>query len=329
MKKVLCLLLATSMALMVAGCSGEADTAKDANTTAATAPDMRVYELNGVEYKIPMEWETYENDGTYYYYPEGSSDAQTAMVMVKYSPMDGAMNYSNVSEMMDGYAKGVGEADGASNLLKASYPEWDNNAIKVTYDLDIDSVSCHVSLYAAPVLYDGIFSISLSGGEKYQDTYDLILENVKFPSFSDAALDKSDDLADLYETDDEDDDEDYDYDWDDEDGSASTSSVTSSSGQNENLSTERTSALQKAHDYLNYSAFSRTGLIEQLEYEGFSKDDATYAVDNCGADWKKQAVLKAKQYRGYSAFSHKGLVEQLEYEGFTHEQAEYGATQSE
>lgn len=48
MKKVLCLLLATSMALMVAGCSGESDTAKDANTTAATAPDMRVYELSAI-----------------------------------------------------------------------------------------------------------------------------------------------------------------------------------------------------------------------------------------------------------------------------------------
>lgn len=325
MKKVLCLLLATSMALMVAGCSGEADTTKDANTTAATAPNMRVYELNGVEYRIPLAWETYEDDGTYYYYPEGSSDAQTAMVMVKYSPMDGAMNYSNVSEMMDGYAEGVGEADGASNLLKASYPEWDDNAIKVTYDLDIDSVSCHVSLYAAPVLYDGIFSISLSGGDKYQSIYDLILGHVKFPSYSDAALDKSDNLDDL----DDEDDNDYDYDWDDEDSAVSTSSVTSGSGQNENLSTERASALQMAHDYLRASAFSRTGLIEQLEYEGFSKDDATYAVDNCGADWKAQAALMAKQYRKSSAFSHNGLVEQLEYEGFTHEQAEYGATQSE
>lgn len=325
MKKVLCLLLATSMALMVAGCSGETDTAKDANTTAATAPNMRVYELNGVEYRIPLAWETYEDDGTYYYYPEGSSDAQTAMVMVKYSPMDGAMNYSNVSEMMDGYAEGVGEADGASNLLKASYPEWDDNAIKVTYDLDIDSVSCHVSLYAAPVLYDGIFSISLSGGDKYQSIYDLILGHVKFPSYSDAAIDKSDNLDDL----DDEDDNDYDYDWDDDDSSASTSSVTSSSGQNENLSTERASALQMAHDYLRSSAFSRTGLIEQLEYEGFSKDDAAYAVDNCGADWKAQAALMAKQYRKSSAFSHNGLVEQLEYEGFTHEQAEYGATQSE
>lgn len=328
MKKVLCLLLATSMALMVAGCSGEADTTKDANTTAATAPDMRVYELNGVEYKIPMEWETAEKDGNYYYYPEGKNASQTAMLMVNYSSMNGAMDYSNVSEVMDAYAGGVGKADGASNLLKASYPEWDNDALKLTYDLDIDSDSYHVSQYAAPVLYDGIFSIVFFGGDKYQSIYDLILENVKFPSRSDAVLDKSDDLDDLYDEDDEEGD-DYDYDWDDDDSSASTSSVTSSSGQNENLSTERASALQKAHDYLNYSAFSRTGLIEQLEYEGFSKDDATYAVDNCGADWKKQAVLKAKQYRGYSAFSHKGLVEQLEYEGFTHEQAEYGATQSE
>lgn len=329
MKKVSCLLLATSMALMVAGCSGEADTTKDANTTAATAPDMRVYELNGVEYKIPMEWETYEDDGNYYYYPDGRSAAQTAMLMVNYSSMDGEMDYSNASEMMDAYAEGVGEADGASHLLKASYPEWDNDALKLTYDLDIDSDAYHVSQYAAPVLYDGIFSIGFFGGEKYQDTYDLILESVKFPSFPDAALDKSDDLDDLYGADSGEDDDDYDYDWDDDDSSASTSSVTSSSGQNENLSTERASALQMAHDYLKSSAFSRTGLIEQLEYEGFSKDDATYAVDNCGADWKAQAALMAKQYRKSSAFSHKGLVDQLEYEGFTPEQAEYGATQSE
>ncbi len=329
MKRIMCSALAAAMVLMAAGCSGEADTAKDANTTAATAPDMRVYELNGVEYKIPMEWETYEDDGNYYYYPDGRSAAQTAMLMVNYSSMDGEMDYSNASEMMDAYAEGVGEADGASHLLKASYPEWDNDALKLTYDLDIDSDAYHVSQYAAPVLYDGIFSIGFFGGEKYQDTYDLILESVKFPSSPDAALDKSDDLDDLYGADDGEDNDDYDYDWDDDDGLSSTSSAASSSGQNENLSTERASALQMAHDYLESSVFSRTGLIEQLEYEGFSKDDATYAVDNCGADWKAQAALMAKQYRKSSVFSHNGLVGQLEYEGFTHEQAEYGATQSE
>lgn len=85
-------------------------------------------------------------------------------------------------------------------------------------------------------------------------------------------------------------------------------------------------ALNKAKSYLNYSAFSYTGLIEQLEYEGYSTEDATYGADNCGADWNAQAARKAKQYLDYSAFSHDGLVGQLEYEGFTPDQAEYGAT---
>lgn len=77
--------------------------------------------------------------------------------------------------------------------------------------------------------------------------------------------------------------------------------------------------------YLRYSSFSYNGLVEQLEYEGFSHEDAVYAVDNCGADWKEQAVEKAKSYLEYSSFSYDGLIEQLEYEGFTHEEAVYGA----
>lgn len=90
--------------------------------------------------------------------------------------------------------------------------------------------------------------------------------------------------------------------------------------------TEQKNALNKAKDYLSYSAFSHSGLIEQLEYEGFSTDSATYAVDNCGADWNVQAEEKAKDYMSYSSFSHSGLVEQLVYEGFTQEQAEHGAS---
>lgn len=38
-------------------------------------------------------------------------------------------------------------------------------------------------------------------------------------------------------------------------------------------------ALMKAKSYLDFSSFSREGLIEQLEYEGFSHDDAVTAVD--------------------------------------------------
>ena len=86
---------------------------------------------------------------------------------------------------------------------------------------------------------------------------------------------------------------------------------------------ELENALEKAYQYLNYSAFSYTGLIEQLEFEGYSHSEAVYAADHCGADWNEQAVKKAKQYLDYSSFSRSGLVEQLEFEGFTHAQAEY------
>ena len=87
----------------------------------------------------------------------------------------------------------------------------------------------------------------------------------------------------------------------------------------------QTNALKKAKDYLRIMAFSYNGLVEQLEYEGFSHDEAVYGVDHCGADWNAQAVIKAKNYLDLMAFSRDGLIEQLEYEGFTAEQAAYGA----
>lgn len=83
-------------------------------------------------------------------------------------------------------------------------------------------------------------------------------------------------------------------------------------------------AIGKAKEYLAISAFSRSGLIGQLNYEGFSESDATVAVDSLRVNWNAQAVKKAKEYLAISSFSHSGLVDQLEYEGFTTSQAEYG-----
>ena len=84
-------------------------------------------------------------------------------------------------------------------------------------------------------------------------------------------------------------------------------------------------ALQKASEYLDVMAFSYTGLIEQLEYEGFSHYEAVYGADNCGADWNEQAALKAQEYLDVMSMSKSQLIEQLEYEGFTPQQARYGA----
>lgn len=92
-------------------------------------------------------------------------------------------------------------------------------------------------------------------------------------------------------------------------------------------STGDLNALAQANRYLSSMHFSRSGLIEQLQYEGYLDSECTYAVDNCGASWKEQAVGKAQDYLNSSSFSRKELIEQLEFEGFTRDQAEYGVSQ--
>lgn len=106
--------------------------------------------------------------------------------------------------------------------------------------------------------------------------------------------------------------------------SYSYNGVNSYGAYSNGATTGKEGALNRANSYLSHSAFSYTGLIEQLEYEGFSEYEAQYAADNCGADWKKQALKKAQSYLSHSAFSKSGLTEQLEYEGFTNEEAKYG-----
>lgn len=94
------------------------------------------------------------------------------------------------------------------------------------------------------------------------------------------------------------------------------------------ITISQSNALKSAKSYLEYSSFSYNGLIEQLEYEKYSHEDAVYAADNCGADWNEQAAKSAESYLAYSFFSRDSLIEQLEYEGFTHEQAVYGVEQN-
>lgn len=93
----------------------------------------------------------------------------------------------------------------------------------------------------------------------------------------------------------------------------------------ESMTSSQEQAVRKAEEYIEYTSFSRTGLIKQLKYEGFSASDAKFGVDHIDVDWMEQAVLKAKDYLEYTAFSRNSLIKQLEYEGFTRKQAEHGA----
>lgn len=87
-------------------------------------------------------------------------------------------------------------------------------------------------------------------------------------------------------------------------------------------------AVRSANSYLDYTSFSRQGLIEQLEFEDYSTEDATFAVDYVAPDWNEQAAKSAEGYLDYTSFSRQGLIDQLVYEGFTYEQAQYGVDQT-
>lgn len=97
-----------------------------------------------------------------------------------------------------------------------------------------------------------------------------------------------------------------------------------SSKSSPSVSLGEINALKTALDYLDSMPFSYKGLIEQLEYEGYSDKEAKYGADHCGANWNEQAKKMAQSYLESMSFSRQGLLDQLEYEGFTSEQAEYG-----
>ncbi len=95
-----------------------------------------------------------------------------------------------------------------------------------------------------------------------------------------------------------------------------------SSAPKENVN--QSNARRKAASYLSYSSFSRSGLIKQLEFEGFSNADATYGADAQNASWDKQAEKKAASYLSYGSYSRTGLIKQLEFEGFSNAEAVFG-----
>lgn len=83
-----------------------------------------------------------------------------------------------------------------------------------------------------------------------------------------------------------------------------------------------------AFQYLSCcGGFSRQGLVNQVEFDGYSAADATYGVDSLNVDWYAQAWKAASSYVVCcSPWSHSGLISQLEFDGFTPDQAAYGAS---
>lgn len=117
-----------------------------------------------------------------------------------------------------------------------------------------------------------------------------------------------------------------------ESGETTASENTQSTDTNNNtpssdpgITTGKKNALNTAKNYLSIMPFSYHGLIDQLEYEEYTIEEATYAADNCGADWNEQALKAAKNYLDVMPFSYSGLISQLEFDQYTTSQATYGA----
>lgn len=85
-------------------------------------------------------------------------------------------------------------------------------------------------------------------------------------------------------------------------------------------------ALQEALQFVEYSNVSYAGLIEVLEFVGYSHEEAVYAADNCNADWNHEAAECAEGFTKVENFSKERLIELLMSDGYTGEQAEYGAS---
>ena len=94
-------------------------------------------------------------------------------------------------------------------------------------------------------------------------------------------------------------------------------------------------ARRSAETYLQTMAFSRKGLISQLSSsagEGYSRADATYAVNHVDVERNEQAAKAAQNYLDTMPFSRQGLIEQLSSDagdGYTHAQAVYGVNQTD
>ena len=95
------------------------------------------------------------------------------------------------------------------------------------------------------------------------------------------------------------------------------------------MTVSQSQAIASAESYNSTLPFSRTGLIEQLEFEKFDTATATFAVDDLEArgviDYDDNAAKAAQSYLDtIGGFSAQSLHDQLVFEGYTDEQATHG-----
>lgn len=84
-------------------------------------------------------------------------------------------------------------------------------------------------------------------------------------------------------------------------------------------------AAQRAKDLIELTVFSRSGLIAQLEAEGFSRRDAEAGVDSLQIDWTRAAAAYAyEHFLEFLLASDEQAVAKLQLAGFSRLEAAQG-----
>lgn len=248
---------------------------------------------NGLTISVPSEWDVKDADRGKYVYP----DCGGLLYLMTNGEMDNTS--TSCAEYYEKFMQGTKEATPVSEPSEVSV--GDAKAIRTEVDFEANDDIQHgyiEVIFSGFDVYSVVFIMPKDAYEENADSMLDILNGISLDSPQGPTFHASSNPK--------------------EQGAAETKAEQATASQQ--------NALRMALSYLDYSAFSYTGLVEQLEYEGFSNEDAVYGAENCGADWNEQAALKTAAYLDYSAFSRDGLIEQLLYEGFTEEQAEYGVS---
>lgn len=88
-------------------------------------------------------------------------------------------------------------------------------------------------------------------------------------------------------------------------------------------------ALDQAKEVLEKSNQSRAYLIQTLIYEGFTREEAVYAVDSLDINWETQATMLLKSYLASTPDSKVGATAYLrEFWEFADEEIDYALTQT-
>lgn len=82
----------------------------------------------------------------------------------------------------------------------------------------------------------------------------------------------------------------------------------------------------RAKEYVKSFGGSYKKVKQYLESDEFTPEEVTFGVENCGADWKEEAIRAAKKYIEHNGkYSFEKMVFQLTWFDFTQEEAEHAA----